>query len=339
MTHIGAKEKTALDMAKTLRWSNEDEVKVHEQFHDYIKLIQSCNYDCELSTANRIYLQQSFVLLEEFKKKLDTCYQAEPVCADFVHDAENERLKINKWVAEQTKNKINDLLAPGTLHALTRMVLISAIYFKGQWKKVFQVHDTKPLSFKVSPKLTKTVPMMTITDRYSYSKFDDLKITAVQIPYKGEKLGMVILLPDEDFGLENVINNLTWTELGRIFEKLSTSGSKVKLTLPKFEMKTSLDLKPVLSSLGMEVAFNENIANFSGITGNKDLYISEALHKAYIHVNEEGTEATACTSIRHSRKRKHPALPVIHVDHPFLYLIRDMKTNIILFLGQTVDPS
>ncbi|KAH9495450.1 Leukocyte elastase inhibitor [Bulinus truncatus] len=340
MTQVGAKEKTALDMAKTLRWETEDEIKIHEQFQDYIKLIQSPTDAYELSTANRIYLQQSYIFLEEFKNKVVNWYLAEPVNADFVNNAEKERVQINNWVAEETKNRIRDLIAPGVLDGLTRMVLVNAIYFKGQWDKKFKESDTKPLPFKVSPGQTKDVPMMTITHEYSYTEDVDLKFTAIEIPYKGKHLGMVILLPDEDFGLENVINNLSWDKLKIILENLSFPGGKVKLTLPKFEMTTSMDLKPLLSSLGMEDAFNMNCADFSGITGGKDLHISAAVHKAFIQVNEEGTEAAAATAVVMMMRCALPRPPPsITVDHPFLFLIRDIRTNNILFLGQVTDPS
>ncbi|KAH9495448.1 Leukocyte elastase inhibitor [Bulinus truncatus] len=281
MTQVGAKEKTALDMAKTLRWETEDEIKIHEQFQDYIKLIQSPTDAYELSTANRIYLQQSYIFLEEFKNKVVNWYLAEPVNADFKNNADKERIMINNWVAEQTNNRILYLIPPGLLNEKTRMVLVNAIYFKGQWETKFKESDTKPLPFKVSPRQTKNVPMMTITHEYSYTEDVDLKFTAIEIPYKGKHLGMVILLPDEDFGLENVISNLSWDKLKIMLENLSLPR-QVKLTLPKFEMTTTMDLKPLLSSLGMEDAFKINCADFSGITGSQDFCISEAVHKAFI---------------------------------------------------------
>ncbi|KAH9495449.1 Leukocyte elastase inhibitor A [Bulinus truncatus] len=296
MTQVGAKEKTALDMAKTLRWETEDEIKIHEQFQDYIKLIQSPTDAYELSTANRIYLQQSYIFLEEFKNK------------------------VVNW------------------------------YLAGQWETKFKESDTKPLPFKVSPGQTKNVPKMTITHKYSYTEDVDLKITAIEIPYKGKHLGMVILLPDEDFGLENVINNLSCDKLKIILKICHFQEEKQNLhcqSLSKstnlayyyiahnYLMTTSMDLKPLLSSLGMEDAFNMNCADFSGITGGKDLHISAAIHKAFIQVNEEGTEAAADTAVRVC----NCGPTAIAVDHPFLFLIRDIRTNNILFLGQVTDPS
>ncbi|XP_013091555.2 leukocyte elastase inhibitor-like [Biomphalaria glabrata] len=339
MTQVGAREKTAQDMAKALRWETEEETKIHEQFQSYLKLIQSPTDAYQLSTANRLYLQQSYVFLEEFKNKIITWYLAEPISADFVSNAENERVQINDWVAGQTNNKILDLLAPGVLDSLTRMVLVNAIYFKGQWNKKFKESDTRSLPFKLSPGQTKNVPMMIMTSEFSYTDDPDLKVTAVEIPYKGKELGMVILLPDEDTSLESVVNNLTWEKLKTIFDGLAYPGSKVKLTLPKFEMTSSLDLKSLLSSLGMEVAFNVNCADFSGMTGGKDLYISAAVHKAFIQVNEEGTEAAAATAVVMMMRCAVPQPPPITIDRPFLFLIRDIRANNILFLGQVTDPS
>ncbi|XP_059139175.1 leukocyte elastase inhibitor-like isoform X1 [Physella acuta] len=341
MTHLGAREETAQGMAKALRWETDDEAKLHEQFQAYVTQLQTPNDQYQLSTANRIYIEKSYAVLDEFKNKTKKCYLAEAVSSNFVSDADNERLQINSWVSEQTKNKINDLLAPGVLDALTRMVLVNAIYFKGNWDKQFEVENTKPKPFKVAPGQTKDVPMMTMTHNFPYIVDEELKCTALEIPYKGRELGMVIILPDEDFGLQTLVNSLTSEKLDDLLSQVRGPRGKVNFSFPKFEVTSSFQLKDPLSKLGMAHAFDASKANFSGISGVNNLAVSAVVHKAFVKVNEEGTEAAAATAVTvmlcsSSISMK---LPVVTVDHPFLFVIRDHRANgNILFLGQVSDP-
>ncbi|XP_059139194.1 leukocyte elastase inhibitor-like [Physella acuta] len=338
MTHLGAREETAQGMAKALRWETDDEAKLHEQFQAYVTQLQTPNDQYQLSTANRIYIEKSYAVLDEFKNKTKKYYNAEAVSSNFVSDADNERHQINNWVSEQTKNKINDVISSGTLHALTRMVLVNAIYFKANWMCPFDENCTRPRPFKVSPTQTKDVQMMSHTDYYSHVKDNELKCEALQLYYKEKELAMVIMLPTTDFGLQDVIASLTSSKLQTLTSCLKTSDKQIHLSLPKFEVTSSFQLKDPLSKLGMAHAFDASKANFSGISGVNDLVISAVVHKAFVKVNEEGTEAAAATSlIMDGCLRLQPAL--FTVDHPFLFVIRDLRTDgNILFMGHICDP-
>ncbi|CAL1546524.1 unnamed protein product [Lymnaea stagnalis] len=343
MTQLGARETTAQAMAKTLRWETADETKIHKQFQAYLKLLQKPSDAYQLSTGNRIYLEQSYPILDEFKSQTQEWYLAEPVNADFINNADQERTNINTWVAEQTQKKIKDLLPPGILNALTRMVLVNAVYFKGKWHMQFNDKNTRPSPFKIAPGETKDVPMMSLTSVFPFAHDEELKFTAVELPYQGKELGMVIILPDEDFGLQELVQKLTWEKLSKLFENLGKPGLKIQLTMPKFEITDSFDLKSTLVSLGMGEAFDESekSANFSGMTTKPELYLSAVIHKAYVKVNEEGTEAAAATGAVMMMRCAMPLPPpTVKVDHPFLFLIRDLRAeSSILFLGQISDPS
>ncbi|GFO25926.1 serpin b6 [Plakobranchus ocellatus] len=340
MTHLGAKEATAEGIASALCWQKNEDSRTHEQFKAYLTLLKTPNANFSLSTANRIYMQQNFKILDDFKKNTQTLYLAEPVNADFAGNAEAERSKINTWVAEETRDKIKDLIAEGVLDSLTRMVIVNAIYFKGNWDVQFDANLTQPLPFKLAPGQTKPVPMMMAKEKYAVCESKDLKCRAIEIPYKNKDLSMVVILPSTDFGLQDLIKELCQEKLERLLNQLGHPMGEVELTLPKFEVTSSHSLREPLSALGMSDAFSMEKADFSSITGSQDLYISAAIHKAFIKVNEEGTEAAAATAVAFAlRCAPIRNMPFI-ADHPFLYLIKDNRSQrLILFMGAIVNPT
>ncbi|XP_035824103.1 leukocyte elastase inhibitor B isoform X5 [Aplysia californica] len=308
MTQLGARGKTASDMSATLQWNANSEQAIHDGYQSYIsKLQQPCD-KYQLSTANRIFIEKNYPVLAEFIEKTKKFYLAEPVSADFGGDSEKERTNINSWVSEQTQNKINDLLPRGAVDALTRMVLVNAIYFKGKWDEEFNPNLTRPLPFKVSPSNTKDVPMMFAKRKFAFFQDESLACTAIEIPYKGKDLGMVVILPNDDFGLE---------------------------------VTSSFGLKTPLTALGMADAFSAFLADFSGITAKPELFLSNVVHKAFVQVNEEGTEAAAATGVvMMARCAMVPVRQIIvTVDHPFLLVLRDNRSQgLMLFLGHVSDP-
>ncbi|XP_005092477.1 leukocyte elastase inhibitor isoform X3 [Aplysia californica] len=342
MTQLGARGKTASDMSATLQWNANSEQAIHDGYQSYIsKLQQPCD-KYQLSTANRIFIEKNYPVLAEFIEKTKKFYLAEPVSADFGGDSEKERTNINSWVSEQTQNKINDLLPRGAVDALTRMVLVNAIYFKGKWDEEFNPNLTRPLPFKVSPSNTKDVPMMFAKRKFAFFQDESLACTAIEIPYKGKDLGMVVILPNDDFGLEALVKTLTPEKLTGLLGRLGKPFQEVKLTLPKFEVSCSFQLKPLLSALGMAEAFNVQNADFSGMTeGEKrDLVLDEVYHNAFVKVNEEGTEAAAATAVVMMRRCAPLPTDNVVVDRPFLFAIFDKVANgNMIFLGQVVDPS
>jgi len=343
MTQLGARGTTASQMSSALQWPHGKDEVIHQGYQTYLTALQQPCDMYKLSTANRIYIEKKYPVLGEFLEKTKSFYLAEPVSANFSGNPESEREQINAWVLEQTQEKIKDLLPSGSLDALTRMVLVNAIYFKGKWDKEFDPRSTQQLPFKISASLgAKDVPMMYLKSKFSFVEDEQLSCKAIEIPYKGKDLSMVVILPDEDFGLEGLIKKLSSDQLTRLLQSLGQGRQQdVKLTLPKFEMTSSQALKTHLSTLGMSEAFDGSRADFSGMTKGdvKDLFISEVFHKAFIKVNEEGTEAAAATgAVMMMRSMPRPC-PEMRVDHPFLLIIADCRANgNVLFLGTVADP-
>uniref|UniRef100_A0A0B7BU60 Serpin domain-containing protein n=3 Tax=Arion vulgaris TaxID=1028688 RepID=A0A0B7BU60_9EUPU len=339
MTQIGARNKTAQEMAQVLEWGPEKGDKIHQLFQTYFTTLQKPAEQYQLSTVNRIFLEQTFAILDEFKSKTKTWYLAEPVQANFIENADNEAKNINSWVAEQTQDKIKDLFAPGVLNSASRMVLVNAIYFKGKWDKEFEKSSTLPKPFKLSPDQKIDVPTMNHKQVHGLYQDRDLNVTAVELLYKGHDLSMIIILPNEDYGLEELVNNLTPEKLDALLKGVTSKKREIQLFLPKFEVTSSFTLKQALTTLGMVDAFSFAAADFTGMTGQPDLVLSEVVHKAFVHVNEEGTEAAAATGAVMMMRSLPAPPPVVNVDHPFLFVIIDKRVDgSILFLGQVDNP-
>ncbi|GFR58703.1 leukocyte elastase inhibitor [Elysia marginata] len=339
LTHLGAKDSTAQGIANALCWQPGTEMEIHKQFHTYLGLLQTSSENFELSTANRIYLSDTIKILNHFKTMANKFYFAEPVNADFAKCAETERCKINAWVSTKTQEKIKDLLPAGSVDSLTQMIIVNAIYFKGNWDEQFDERMTCPLPFKLAPGSTKPAPMMSAKKKYAYCENQDLRCKLLEIPYKGKELSMVIILPIEDFGLQTLVEMLDEEKLKHLITGLEPASGDVLLYLPKFEVTSSHSLKEPLSALGMSDAFDRLTANFHGVTEESDLYISAVIHKAFIKVNEEGTEAAAATAMIMAPTGVPPSFTLFMADHPFLYLIKDNRADgLILFIGAIVDP-
>lgn len=257
---------------------------------------------------------------------------------DFVGDTENSRSTINRWVEAQTNNRIKDLLPPGTVTPLTRLVLTNAIYFKGTWQTPFNKSSTKPVEFNLSATDKIKSDMMYRSAHMLYAETDQLQ--AVELPYQGDRLTMIVLLPLKKEGLADVEASLSAESLTALIAK--RKSAKVNLTLPKIKTTYTASLSKTLSALGMVDAFNEGKADFSGIDGTRELSISAVIHKAFCEINEEGTEAAAATGVvmvtKSAAPVKEPPPIEFKADHPYLYLIRDTQTGSILFLGRVADP-
>jgi serpin B len=249
---------------------------------------------------------------------------------------EKARQQINAWVEEQTQGKIRDLIPPGALDSLSRLVLTNAIYFKGDWTKPFDKGDTKDAPFHVTTRQKFDVPMMYQESRFPFWAGESLKI--LELPYGTGDLSIMVLLPDEIEGLAKLEARLTDDNLTRWLSGLRRE--KVRVYLPRFKLTSQFQLASTLKDLGMTLAFLSDEADFSGMDGKQDLFISAVLHKAFVDVNEEGTEAAAATGIVVGATAvlipKEP--PVFRADHPFVFLIRDNRTESILFLGRLVNP-
>jgi serpin B len=265
-------------------------------------------------------------------------YDAKLEQVDFQTQAESARKEINDWVSDKTKGKIADLIGPGVLNAATRLALVNAIYFKGRWLHEFKKVRTKdqPFFFNRDEKVVRTM-LMNQSARFGYAETDSLQL--LEMPYMGGDVSMVVLLPKEKGGLKALENSLTQKHLNDWLAQVSPH--EVNVFLPKFKMTQEFGLARTLQAMGMTAAFSPPRADFSDMDGAKDLYISAVVHKAFVEVNEEGTEAAAATAVGVSRsamQRPQP-MPFFRADHPFLFLIRDTHSGSILFMGRVTNPA
>jgi len=317
----------------------------------------------ELNIANALWAEQTFPFRAAFLKVLSDAYGAAAFPVDFLHKPEEERDRINNWVARQTKERITNLLAPGIITRNTRLVLTNAIYFKGNWADEFDKKDTQESAFTLQDGTTGKVMLMSAHDKqWRYAEFfpdgtrndpvlnqerfayelkpnpDGFQLLA--LPYRGNALTMAVLLPKRHDGLPAIEKQLTSTSLAKWLEALQQQ--KVHVFLPKFKLETLYSLPPTLTKMGMPAAFQAG-----GFTGMSDapeaklLALSEVVHKAFVEVNEEGTEAAAATAavVSFTSARVEPPTPTFRADHPFLFLIRDNQSGTILFLGRVLNPA
>jgi len=287
-----------------------------------------------LTVANALWGQKDYGFLQEFLELIETSYDGRLNEVDFVRATETARKTINAWVEKKTDDKIKNLISEGVLDSMTRLVLTNAIYFKGNWAKQFKENRTKDASFTLADGQKIDVATMNQKAEFGYMETDTFQ--ALELPYVDEELSMVILLPKQFDALDKfektlVPENLTqW--LAKIYKR------EVVVFVPKFKMTSQFSLASMLKSMGMKDAFSSG-ADFSGINGKRNLFISAVIHKAYVEVNEEGTEAAAATGVVMKLTSIGPApISVFRADHPFLFLIRDNLSGGILFIGRVANP-
>jgi len=335
MTYAGARGETEAQMAETLHFALPQE-SLHEAFKKLLESQKSGGEESyELAVANALWGQKGYGFLDEFLELTRSHYGAGLKEVDFAADSESARRTINAWVERETRNKIQDLIPPNSLSPLTSLVLTNAIYFKGKWEVPFEKNRTKEESFFTIGGKTIETPLMHQVDSYGY--FEQDAFQALELPYIGDALSMVIFLPREKEGLADFEKTMTLENLKDWTARLSRR--RVIVALPKFEMTSQFSLKETLQNMGMKDAFGGD-ADFSGMTAQNDLNIDKVLHKAFVEVNEEGTEAAAATGVIMARTSlsHQPRPPLFRADHPFLFLIRDKRSGSILFLGRLVNP-
>jgi serpin B len=332
MTYGGAKGDTEQQMAHVLHF-NLPQLQLHQAFSALLDRLRTHATGIEVSIANRLWGQSGYNFLPAYLQLTKQQYGAGLGQVDFRQHTEAARQAINSWVEEQTNGKIKDLIPPGALNDFTRLVLTNAIYFKGDWAAQFDKKATKELPFHTSAGAHVNVPMMYQKHPFKYRAVDNLQI--LELPYVGNRLSMVVLLPKEVDGLRSLEEKLTETNLEKWTSALREQ--EVEVYLPKFTMTSEFSLKDVLQAMGITSAFDAGKADFSGMDGKQDLHLSAVLHKAYVDVNEEGTEAAAATGVL-IEEAMIRVTPIFRADHPFLFLIRDNKTGSILFMGRVVNP-
>jgi serpin B len=336
MTYAGARGDTEKQMAQVLHFGG-DQAQVATGFGDLPRQLAAAGNQqgIELSVANALWAQQGHPFLPAFLKIARTEYQANVNQADFKTQSASATRRINDWVAQKTKDKIKDILSPGSLNAQTRLVLANAIYFKGRWADQFQAARTLNQPFHLAPGTQVEASLMHRTGRTRY--MDNDAFQAVELPYQGNRLTMMILLPRAIDGCRGIEAQLSADLLAKSLAQMKMQ--EVELFVPKFQMTSSFELGNTLSKMGMAQAFGPE-ADFSGMDGMKDLFISAVLHKAWVEVTEEGTEAAAATvTTMRALAIARPIAPVVfRADHPFIFLIRDTQSGCVLFLGRLANP-
>ncbi|XP_061569031.1 leukocyte elastase inhibitor-like [Cololabis saira] len=294
-----------------------------------------------LSVANRLYGEQSYQFVEDFLKKTRKYYKAELECVDFMKNVEAARLKINSWVEKQTHDKIKDLLPPDAVDPMTRLVLVNAIYFKGNWNEKFKESSTRDAQFRLSKSNSKPVKMMKQKSEFPFARISEANCQILEMPYQGKELSMLIFLPndieDDTTGLEKLEKELTYENFVEWTNPDMMDEIEVQVGLPRFKMEEKYDMKNVLVSMGMVDAFDMSKSDFSGMSPANDLVLSEVFHKAFVEVNEEGTEAAAATGPVFTALSYTPPTFFI-ADHPFLFFIRHNPSNSVLFAGRYCCP-
>ena len=332
MTYEGARGDTAEQMKDVLGFEQNDEISLCS----FGRIYNLLNIDAEytLNTANALWTEKDYPFLEEYLSFIDNYYMGKATDVDFTNP-KNAADIINKWVEENTGGKIEDMLSSDDISPGTVLILSNAIYFKGSWLTQFNVEDTKDRDFEMTPNNKIQVPTMVLKDSkelFNYTETEDLQI--LELPYKGNAVSMIILLPKEN---DITIVNQKFTSENLATWMDSMYPTVVDIYLPKFTFKTDYNLKNMLIDIGLDIAFSSN-ADFSGMNGYGGLFIEKVLHKAFVEINEEGTEAAAATTV-HVMESAMPEPPeIFNADHPFTFLIQHKETGTILFMGSVSNP-
>jgi serpin B len=360
MAFAGANTETADELARVLH-ATLPRLRIHEAFRELRE--RTATGGLELKIANRLWGQRGYSFLPDYLDLTERCYGARLAEVDFQTAPDEARQEINDWVAGQTANKIRDLIAPGSFHSLTRLILTNAIYFKGGWQEKFSDSGTVEEQFWIEPGRSQPAALMQQTTDFRYAEFDDLAVLEmpylsnvvdwqvsleggqrhfrpVEIPGTGSNLAMDILLPRQIDGLAAVESRLNSSSLR---EWLTLKTCSVEVAVPKFMIESGFSLSEVLKRLGMRRAFSSLEADFSRISDDPQGFcLEEVIHKAFGEVNEKGTEAAAATGCDLAcmcDSGSVPELPkLFRADHPFLFLIRDRETSLIHFVGRVVNP-
>ena len=338
MTYSGAKGETEAQMADVLNFPSQQET--HPAFNaldlaleDTGIVLDKDQEPMQLDIANAVFAEQTFTFLPDFLDTLSVNYGAGIRLMDFVKNPNPSRKEINQWVSDETKDRINDLLPEDSITTDTKMVLVNAIYFKADWLSPFDANDTYDGTFKLLDGSEVTVPMM--GQRMSIPYFVGDGYAAAEIPYAGESAAMTLLVPDEG-RFEEIESQLDGDMFNEMISNLTQTD--VTLRMPKFEYDSSFMLSDTLALMGMPLAFDPDSADFSGMTDQQALYIGNVIHKAFVAVDEEGTEAAAATAVIMEGATAMMPDNMLVIDRPFIYFIRDFESGQILFIGRVLNP-
>ncbi|XP_045201585.2 leukocyte elastase inhibitor-like isoform X2 [Mercenaria mercenaria] len=333
MLHVGSRNKTEDQMTQVLKLEKLDKKAILRHMETFVSTLKKGSKSVTLSTANRLFPHTDKTILRDYISLVSEHFKAEIKSMDYTTNAEGARVEINKWVEGETNSKIKDLLPGGSLNSLTAMVVVNAIYFKGNWATQFEPKDTKKSTFTKLNSDKEHIDMMSRRmKKAKYGENRSLACKTLELPYEGEELAMIVVLPNTNDGLLALEKQLTLENLQSLVS--GVHPGTVDVSLPKFKLETSLELKKVLSALGMRDLFQDD-ADLSGM--GKDLYVSQVYHKAFVDVNEEGTEAAAATAAVVMKRSIQRTLD-FKADHPFLFMIWDHRLKVPLFIGRFVEP-
>ncbi|XP_059793781.1 serpin B6 isoform X2 [Balaenoptera ricei] len=339
MVFMGAKGNTAAQMSQALSLSRSSGGggDIHQDFQNLLTEVNRTGTQYLLRTANKLFGEKTYDFLPSFKDSCRKFYQAEMEELDFISAAEESRKHINTWVAQRTEGKIIDLLSPDSVDSVTCLVLVNAIYFKGNWENQFNKQHTKERPFKVSKNVEKPVQMMFKKSTFKITYIGEIFTQILVLPYVGGELNMIIMLPDGKTDLKTVEKELTYEKFVEWTRPDLMEEEEVEVSLPKFKLGESYDMEGVLRTLGVTDAFENARADFSAMSSRGDLCLSRVAHKAFVEVDEEGTEAAAASAavlmLRCAR-----ITPRFCADHPFLFFIQHSKTQALLFCGRLSSP-
>lgn len=334
MVILGAKGNTAAQMSQVLSLNTEQ--SIHQNFQSLLTKVNKPGTQYLLRTANRLFGEETCEFLSTFKQACLQFYHAELEQLPFAKAAES-RKRINDWVSKQTEGKIQELLPSNSINAQTRLVLVNAIYFKGKWNDQFDKTCTTEMPFKINQKEQRPVQMMFREASFKLNYVEEVHAQVLELPYAQEELSMIILLPDDGVDLNSVEKHLTfekfiaWTNPGCV------QSTEAEVCLPRFKLEEDYDMESVLQHLGIVDAFQQNRADLSAMTASGEVCLSKFVHKSFVEVNEEGTEAAAASAdvvVECSLMN----VPFFCADHPFLFFIKHNDTNSILFCGRFCCP-
>uniref|UniRef100_A0ABI7XTX0 Serpin domain-containing protein n=1 Tax=Felis catus TaxID=9685 RepID=A0ABI7XTX0_FELCA len=335
MVFLGAKGNTAAQMAQVLSLNTEKDI--HQSFQLLLTEVNKPGTQYLLRTANRLFGEKTCEFLSTFKESCLQFYHAELEQLSFAKAAEQSRKHINTWVSKKTEGKIQDLLPDSSIDAQTRLVLVNAIYFKGRWNEQFNKMYTSEMPFKINQKEQRPVQMMFQEATFKLAYIEEVQAQVLEVPYVGEELSMLILLPDDNVDLSSVEKHLTYEKFRAWTKPDCMKSTEVEVFLPRFKLEEDYDMESVLQRLGMVDAFQGDKADFSAMSAERDLCLSKFVHKSVVEVNEEGTEAAAASAVVVVECCMVSG-PRFCADHPFLFFIRHNAANSILFCGRFSAP-
>jgi serpin B len=331
MAYVGSNNVTKSEFENTLGVTD-SYLKVAKKNYEDLNDLDS---EVQLVVANSFFADKAYKFKSSYEDDLDKYFKVEPFTVDFKNEPESARKEINSWVEDRTDELIKDLIPSGTLNSLTRSVLVNAIYFNGEWQNKFKKRATLNEDFIKLDGTRISTPFLRSTFETFY--YEDYAIQALTLPYEGERFSMIILLPKNTTkeGLTSVEDSFDESLILKIINE--SKFDEVQISIPKFKAEYQVLLGEKLFKLGLKSAFSEENADFSRMSKEKRLHISEVIHKAFIEVEEEGTKAAAATAVimvGRSMSSMPEQLKVFKANHPFLYLIRDSKTGLVLFMGR-----